>query len=50
MTKSVGEAQIMATVFKKTFTKPLPAGAEVFARKGARGIPPDATGITARRG
>ena len=26
----------MGTVFKKTFTKPLPAGAEVFERKGER--------------
>ena len=26
----------MGTVFKKTFTKPLPAGAEIFTRKGER--------------
>lgn len=26
----------MGTVFKKTFTKPLPAGAETFVRKGDR--------------
>lgn len=26
----------MGTVFKKTFTKPMPAGAEIFIRKGQR--------------
>ena len=26
----------MGTVYRKTFTKPLPAGAEVFIRKGER--------------
>ena len=26
----------MGAVFKKTFTKPLPAGAEIFVRKGQR--------------
>ena len=26
----------MATVFRKTFTKPLPEGAELFTRKGVR--------------
>jgi hypothetical protein len=26
----------MATVYRKTFTKPLPDGAEIFTRKGER--------------
>jgi hypothetical protein len=26
----------MGSVFKKTYTKPLPAGAELFSRKGQR--------------
>ena len=26
----------MGTIYKKTYTKPLPAGAEIFVRKGER--------------